>query len=65
MHHANHERVIHARGDLEEHVAPTERDSGLKDGIYSDAVGRGFPDLFYELRKALSDAVSIDKMLPE
>ena len=46
-------------------VTPTERDSGLKDGIHSDAVGRGFPDPFYGLRKALRDAVSIEKMLPE
>ena len=42
-----------------------KRDSGLKCGICSDAVGRDSPDLFYDLRKALRDAVSIEKLLPE
>ena len=42
-----------------------KRDSGLKCGIRSDAVGRDSPDLFYDLRKALRDAVSIEKLLPE
>ena len=44
---------------------PPKRDSRLKGGIRSDAVSRDSPDLFYDLRKALSDAVSIEKMLPE
>ena len=42
-----------------------KRDSRLKGGICSDAVSRDSPDLFHALRKALRDAVSIEKLLPE
>ena len=44
---------------------PAKPEFRLKYGIWSDAVWRGFPDLFYDLRKALRDAVSIEKLLPE
>ena len=42
-----------------------KRDSGLKGGIRLDAVSRDSPGLFYDLRKALRDTVSIEKLLPE